>query len=204
MMAWLQGLVTWMGGLAQTPIGPVALFGLAFVEASVFPIPPDVLLLALDLIRPRESFLFAGICTMGSTLGGMFGYAIGRWGGRPLLGRFGSEQKILAIQRQFQRYDVWAVFVAGLTPIPYKVFAIGAGVFHLRFWRFVLVTICSRGLRFFLVSAVVFAFGEQANRFVRDYFEWFTIAMAALLIGGFVIVKWAAAHHAARDQSERS
>jgi membrane protein YqaA with SNARE-associated domain len=189
-MTWLRDLATWMVGWAETPAGPMALFGLAVAEASVFPLPPDILLLALAVLRPEQSFLFAAICTVGSTLGGVLGYAMGRWGGRPLLKRFVSERKILAIERQFQRYDVWAVFVAGFTPIPYKVFAIGAGVFHLHVWRFVLATVTSRGLRFFLVGAVVFLFGEAAGRLIRDYFEVFTIAFVILLIGGFVILRW--------------
>ena len=190
-MAWLRDLATWMAGLAETPVGPWGLFALAFAESSFFPLPPDLLLIALDLNTPERAFVFAAICTAGSTLGGMAGYGIGRWGGRPLLERLMAREKILAVQRQFQKHDVWAVAIAGFTPIPYKVFTIAGGVFHLRFWRFVLVSLVSRGMRFFLVSAVVFAFREQAKQLIREYFDLLTIGFVVLLIGGFLVVRWA-------------
>lgn len=185
-----------MVGLAQTPAGPLGLFGLAVAEASFFPIPPDLLLLALCLVRPSESFLFAAICTAGSTIGGMLGFAIGRWGGRPLLERLVSAEKILLVERQFKKHDVWAIAIAGFTPIPYKLFTIAGGAFRLRFWRFVIVSVCSRGARFFLVATVVYVFGEQANRLVRDYFNILTIGFAILLIGGFLVLRLAGRRYA--------
>ncbi len=196
MLQWVHDLAQWMVGLAQTPAGPFGLFGLAMAEASFFPIPPDLLLLALCLVRPSESFLFAAICTAGSTLGGMLGFAIGRWGGRPLLKRLISAEKILFIERQFQKHDVWAVAIAGFTPIPYKLFTIAGGAFRLRFWRFAIASVCSRGARFFLVATVVYLFGEQANRLVRDYFDVLTVGFAILLIGGFLVLRLAGRRYA--------
>ena len=196
MLQWVHDLAQWMVGLAQTPAGPLGLFGLAVAEASFFPIPPDLLLLALCLIRPSESFLFAAICTAGSTIGGMLGFAIGRWGGRPLLERLVSAEKILLVERQFKKHDVWAIAIAGFTPIPYKLFTIAGGAFRLRFWRFVIVSVCSRGARFFLVATVVYVFGEQANRLVRDYFNILTMGFAILLIGGFLVLKLAGRRYA--------
>ena len=197
MLQWVHDLAQWMVGLAQTPAGPVGLFGLAVAEASFFPIPPDLLLLALCLVRPSESFLFAAICTAGSTVGGMLGFAIGRWGGRPLLERLVSAEKILLIERQFHKHDVWAVAIAGFTPIPYKLFTIAGGAFRLHFWRFAIVSVCSRGARFFLVATVVYVFGEQANRLVRDYFDVLTVGFAILLIGGFLVLRLAGRRYAA-------
>ena len=197
MWQWVHDLGQWMVGLAQTPAGPLGLFGLAAAEASFFPLPPDLLLLALCLVRPSESFLFAAICTAGSTLGGMLGFAIGRWGGRPLLERLVSAEKILLIERQFQKHDVWAVAVAGFTPIPYKLFTIAGGAFRLHFWRFAIASVCSRGARFFLVATVVYVFGEQANRLVRDYFDVLTVGFAILLIGGFLVLRLAGRRYAA-------
>lgn len=191
-MEWLRDLAGWMVGWAQTPAGPLALLALAAAEASFFPLPPDLLLLALDLLEPERGFVFAAICTVGSTLGGVAGYAAGRWGGRPLLTRVVSAPKILFIEQQFHRYDVWAIAIAGFTPIPYKLFTIAGGVFRLRFWRFVLASALSRGARFFLVSATVFVFGAQAKRLIQDYFEAFTLGFVVLLVGGFFVVKWAA------------
>ncbi len=197
MLQWVHDLAQWVVGLAQTPAGPLGLFGLAVAEASFFPIPPDLLLLALCLARPSDSFSFAAICTAGSTIGGMLGFAIGRWGGRPLLERLLSAEKILFIERQFQKHDVWAVAIAGFTPIPYKLFTIAGGAFRLNFWRFVIVSVCSRGARFFLVATVVYVFGEQANRLVRDYFDVLTVVFAILLIGGFLVLRLAGRRYAA-------
>ena len=190
-MGWIRELAVWMTALAETSAGPWALFWLSLAEASFFPLPPVLLLLALDVLNPPRSFVFAAICTAGSTVGGMLGYAIGRWGGQPMLRRMVSETGILNIQQRFQQYDVWAVGLAGFTPIPYKVFTIAAGTFQLRFWRFVLVSVFSRGARFFLVSGLVYAFGQQAKELLKQYFNLFTIAFAVLLIGGFVVVRWA-------------
>ncbi len=197
MLQWVHDLAQWMVGLAQTPAGPLSLFGLAVAEASFFPIPPDLLLLALCLVRPSESFLFAAICTAGSTVGGMLGFAIGRWGGRPLLERLVSAEKILLVERQFQKHDVWAVAIAGFTPLPYKLFTIAGGAFRLHFWRFAIVSVCSRGARFFLVATVVYIFGEQANRLVRDYFDVLTVGFAILLIGGFLVLRLVGRRYAA-------
>ena len=198
MVVWLRDLAAWMIGLAESPAGPIALFGLAFAEASVFPIPPDILLLGLDLLKPERSFIYAAICTAGSTMGGIAGYAIGRWGGRPILKRLFPAERILAIEGWFQSYDVWAVAVAGFTPIPYKIFTIAAGVFRLDVRRFAIASFISRGARFFLVSACVFAFGEQAKRFIQEYFEIFTIGFIVLLIGGFLVVRWITRSHLLR------
>jgi len=188
-MAWIHELAAWMVGLANSPGAPWALVGVAFAEASFFPLPPDLLLIALGLGNPEQSFFLAALCTVGSTCGGAFGYWIGRWGGRPLLRRLMSQERIAAVERQFQRYDMWAVGIAGFTPIPYKVFTIASGAFRLRFWRFVLVSACSRGARFFLVAAVVAFFGAQAAGWLREYFNWFTIGFVVLLIGGALAVR---------------
>lgn len=190
MMQWFHHLAQWMIGLAETSAGPWSLFGLAAAEACFFPIPPDLLLLALDLVSPDRAFLFAGICTAGSVLGGAVGYAIGRWGGRPVLSRLVAAETIQGIQQQFQRYDAWAILIAGFTPIPYKVFTVAAGVFYLDFWRFMLASLCARGGRFFLVSTIVFIYREQARRVFEDYFEMFTIGFVVLLVGGFLFLRW--------------
>lgn len=190
-MEWIHTLASWMIGLADSPAAALSLFGLATAESIFFPLPPDLLLLALDVVHPEKSFFYAAVCTAGSTIGGAIGFAIGRWGGRPLLERWVSKERILYIEERFQRYDVWAVFIAGLTPIPYKVFTISSGAFRLRFWRFVLASVCSRGLRFFLVSGCVMYFGEDAKTILKEYFNIFTIGFVILLVGGFFVIKWA-------------
>ena len=178
-----------MVGLAHTPVGDRALFGLAVAESVCFPLPPDLLLLALSFLNPQRSWDLAALCTLGSALGGVLGYALGRFGGRPVVERFVSAKTLLSIERQFQKYDVWAIAIAGFTPIPYKVFTISGGLFRIHFWRFVWVSLFSRGARFFLVAAIVVMVGEPARRFLQDSFEWVTVAFMVLLVGGFLVLK---------------
>lgn len=175
----IDGLVAWMLGWAESPYGVWALFFIAFAESSFFPIPPDVLLIAMGLAAPEKSMLFASVCTAGSTLGGMAGYGIGRWGGKPLLERFVSEQRTRKVHDWFQKYEAWAIGIAGFTPVPYKVFTIAAGVFWVSFWRFVVVSFLSRGARFFLVSGLIALYGEEMKVFIEKYFNLGTLAVMA-------------------------
>ena len=185
----MTGLVDWVLGWAQSPSGAAALFVLAFAESSFFPIPPDVLLIALALLRPEMAFKLALICAAGSVLGGMFGYLIGWVGGRPLLHKLFSESKIEVVKRAFEKYEVWAIAVAGFTPVPYKVFTLSAGTFEMPFKPFALVSALSRSARFFLVAAAIFIWGESVKHLIERYFNWFSIIFMILLIGGFVLVK---------------
>jgi membrane protein YqaA with SNARE-associated domain len=184
----LKALYLWTIGWADGPYGVPALFFLAFAEASFFPLPPDVLLIALGLGRPENALWYAAVCTAGSTIGGMLGYGIGRVGGRPLLDRFVAREKTLRIHRAFERYEAWAIGIAGFTPIPYKVFTISAGAFWINFPRFVLASLLSRGARFFLVGTLIMLYGEQVRHLIERYFNWFTILFVALLGGGFWLV----------------
>ena len=120
----MSGLIQWVIAWSQTPSSVAALFVLAFAESSFFPVPPDVLLIAMALIRPREAFVFALVCSAGSLFGGMFGYFLGWLGGRPLLHRLFSEAKIKMVRDAYEKYEVWAIGIAGFTPIPYKVFTL--------------------------------------------------------------------------------
>jgi len=185
----IGGLIDWMTGWAQSPSGETALFMLAFAESSFFPIPPDVLLIAMAILRPEMAFKLALICSVGSVLGGMFGYLIGWVGGRPLLHKFFSESKIQVVKSAFEKYEVWAIAVAGFTPIPYKVFTLSAGAFEIPFKPFALVSAVSRSARFFLVAAGIYFWGESVRHLIEEYFNWLSLAFMILLIGGFVLVK---------------
>ena len=187
-MDFLRDLVEWTAAWANSPFAGAALFIVAFVEASFFPIPPDVLMIPLALARTTQALIFAAIATAGSTLGGTFGFFIGDKGGRPLLRRFFKREKVDMVQRYYRRYDVWAVGVAGFTPIPYKLFSISAGAFGLDFKRFLLATIVGRGSRFFLVGLVIALFGEPVKALLDAYFEVAVIAFAVLLVGGIYVV----------------
>lgn len=186
----LTKLTNWTTSWASTPLGPGMLFVLSFAESSFFPIPPDFLLIALCMMKPELSFYLAGICTVGSVLGGMFGYFIGLKGGLPILRKFFSEDKIEAVHKYFDKYEAWAIGVAAFTPIPYKVFSISAGAFYVNFKIFVLMSILGRGGRFFLVAGVFYFFGEEIKKYLFKYFDIFTIFFIGALVLGFYALKF--------------
>ncbi|MEE9591626.1 MAG: YqaA family protein, partial [Thermodesulfobacteriota bacterium] len=151
----MKRLYTWVLSWAHTPYGSIALFVLAFTESSFFPIPPDVLLIALAISIPLRSFRYAIVCSIGSLLGGIFGYFIGymlmETIGFRIIEFYHFKDNYEYIQHLYREYDAWAVGIAGFTPIPYKVFTITAGAFKIDFWVFSLVSAISRAARFFIV-----------------------------------------------------
>lgn len=185
----LHDMLYWVESFAATPHGVWALLLISFVESSVFPIPPDVLLIALCLGAPEQSMWFALICTVGSVLGGALGYGLGKWGGRPLLLRMFNAKRVQAVENYYDRYNAWATGIAGLTPIPYKIFTIGGGVFAVNFKVFMIASLLSRGLRFFVVAAVIQIWGEPMRAFIDEYLGMLTIAFVVLLIGGVWLVR---------------
>ncbi|RJQ50144.1 MAG: DedA family protein [Nitrospiraceae bacterium] len=193
-MRYLKKLYDWVIHWGQTPYAVPALFLLAFCESSFFPIPPDVLLITMAISLPKKSFKYALICTVGSVLGGMFGYVIGLKLmdsiGIPVLNLYGAMEKYNYIQSMYMQYDAWAVGIAGFTPIPYKVFTIAAGAFKIDFFVFVIASIVGRAGRFFLVAAFIYSFGPSIKVFIDKYFNLLTFAFFGLLVLGFVIVKY--------------
>ncbi|MBE0596923.1 MAG: DedA family protein [Desulfuromonadales bacterium] len=196
-MRLLRRLYDWVLHWAHTPYGIPALFLLAFAESSFFPIPPDVLLIALCLSLPTHAFRFAAIAAVGSVLGGIAGYGIGigLWEVvSPLFFRYVpgfTEEGFVHVQRLFATYDFWTVFTAGFTPIPYKVITIGAGVFKINFPIFVFASAVGRSLRFFLVAWLIHRYGPPVREFIDRYFNWLTIVFMVLLVGGFLLIKYA-------------
>lgn len=194
-MKLLRRLYHWVLHWADTPYGPLALFLLAFAESSIFPIPPDVLLIALAMGLPKKSFRFAAICTVGSVMGGIAGYFIGYqfWNmvGNFFLTHIFPEAFFNRVLTLYHDNAFLSIFISGFTPIPYKVFTISAGVFKLNFATFVTASIRGRGLRFFLVSTTIFYFGPPMKKLIEKYFELFTILFTILLIGGFILIKYA-------------
>jgi membrane protein YqaA with SNARE-associated domain len=203
-MEFLRDLVEWTISWAATPYGGLALFLIAFAESSFFPVPPDVLLIPLALARTSWALVFAAIATAGSTLGGILGFYIGLKGGRPLLKRFFKAEKVALVQDYYRRYDVWAVSIAGFTPIPYKIFSISAGAFGLDLKRFILATILGRGGRFFLVGLVILVFGEPVKALLDQYFDLAVVAFTVLLIGGFLVVNLLARRGARKAEATSS
>jgi membrane protein YqaA with SNARE-associated domain len=181
----LSQLLQWVEAFAATSYGGWALFGLAFLESSIFPVPPDVLLIALCLGRPDLSFWFAAICAVGSVLGGMAGYALGYFGGRPLLLRMFDAEKVQAVQRYYDKYNAWATGIAGLTPLPYKLFTISGGAFAINFKVFLIASAISRTARFMMVAGLIYVLGDTAKTFIEEYLNVLTIAFVVLLVLGF-------------------
>lgn len=167
-------------------VTPLNLFVVSFIEAVFFPIPPDVVLIPLVLMRPEGGLLYATVATIGSVLGACVGYFLGLKGGQPILRRFASVERLDQVKRLLDRYDVWAIAIAGFTPVPYKVFAVAAGVFDLSLHRFLIVSLLSRGARFGLIAGTLMLYGAQMADFISQHFEWLTIGfMAALLLGAW-------------------
>lgn len=171
----------------------MALFLVAFAESSVFPIPPDVLLIALAIGAPRRALWFAALSTVGSVLGGMLGYLIGlkfyELLGRPIIEFYSAQERYLRVKELYDRYDSVAVAVAGFTPIPYKVFTIAAGAFEIHFPTFVVASLAGRGGRFFLVGLLILRFGREIRYFLDRYFNWLTVVFVVLLVGGFFFLR---------------
>jgi membrane protein YqaA with SNARE-associated domain len=190
----LRRLYDWVLHWAETPYGAWALFLLAFCESSFFPIPPDILLIALAVSIPKKSLRYALICSAGSVLGGCFGYLIG-WQfmssiGEQIINFYGLTDKFEYIQTLYTSYDAWAIGIAGFTPIPYKVFTISAGAFNINFSVFVIASIISRSARFFLVGGLIYLFGPSIRTFIDQYFNILASAFVILLIAGFAIIKY--------------
>ena len=190
----LRRLYDWVLHWAATPYGTWALFLLAFAESSFFPIPPDVLLIALCVARPDRSLRYALVCAVGSIFGGCLGYLIG-WQfmdtvGSRIVDFYGLTQKVAYIETLYNTYDAWAVGIAGFTPIPYKVFTIAAGMFKIDFTVFVLASAVSRSARFFLVGGLIYLFGPRIQRFIDRYFNLLAVTFTVLLVGSFVLIKY--------------
>jgi len=191
----MRKLYDWVLHWAETPYGAPALFLLAMAESSFFPIPPDPLLIALCLGVPALSLRFALSATIASVVGGIIGYGIGAGAWTLLQDWFFayvpgvSAESFARVQDLYARYDFWAVFLAGLTPIPYKVFTLSSGVFSINFGVFVLASVLSRGLRFFVLAGLIYRFGRPITRFIDRYFNLLVWVFGLLLVGGFLVIE---------------
>ncbi len=193
----IKRLYAWVLHWADTRYGLPALVLIAFVESSFFPIPPDVLLIALCMGAPKRSLTFAFWCSLGSVLGGMLGYYIGyaaeplgRWIIFDLLHYGSAWEKVAELYGQ---NAFLAIVTAAFTPVPYKVFTIAAGVFHeqVSIWTLIGASIIGRSGRFFLVAGTIYFFGPPVKRLLDKYLEVFTLIFMVLLIGSFVLLKYA-------------
>jgi len=189
----LRRLKAWVEGYADKPHAEWALFIIAFAESSFFPIPPDVLLIAMAVIVPKRAFRYALVCSIGSVLGGVFGYFLG-WAffetiGQPILQLYGAMGHYETVKQLYSEHAFWAILSAAFTPVPYKVFTIAAGTFEVSIWTLIGASIIGRSARFFLVAGLFYFFGASIKKFIDKYFEILTILFLVLLVGGFVVIR---------------
>ena len=190
----VRRLYDWVVGWADSPYGLIALFLIALVESSVFPIPPDVLLLALAFGAPRKAFRFAIVCALGSVVGALVGYAIGVFFfdtvGMWVVQTYGLEQKMEIVKQHYSENAFGALLLAGFTPIPFKLFTIVSGMMKIPISTLLVASAISRTARFMMVAAFVYFLGDKAKVFIDKYFDALTVIFTILLIGGFVLLKF--------------
>jgi membrane protein YqaA with SNARE-associated domain len=180
--------------IAAGPNALAALLVVSFAESSFFPIPPDILLIPMILARPHQAFRLAALCTLASVAGGLLGYAIGYFLfdaiGRPVLEFYKAMGSYEALKAGFAEWGVWIIIIKGMTPIPYKLITIASGVAQFDLIAFILASIVSRSIRFFLVAALLWYFGDAARQFIERRLTLVTTVFAVALVGGFVVLTY--------------
>lgn len=190
----LRRLYDWTLSLASGRHAEKTLAGVSFVESSFFPIPPDILLIPMIIARPDRAWRLAFIATVSSVIGGFFGYAIGYFlfeaVGQPILQFYGIVDKYDELRHLFDEWGAWIIIVKGMTPIPYKFLTITSGALHFDLAVFALASVVSRGLRFFLVAALLWKFGAPIRDFIEKRLTLVLTLSLVILIGGFVVIKY--------------
>jgi membrane protein YqaA with SNARE-associated domain len=190
----IRALYDWTLRLAETRYAMWALAIVAFIESSVFPIPPDVLMIPMVLARPRRAWEIAALTTTASVLGGLAGYWIGASlydaVGRPVLEFYGKEAYFAEFRDRYNDFGAWAVLIAGVTPFPYKVITILSGTTGLSLGVFLVASIVARGVRFFLVAALLWKFGPPIRTFIERRLGLMFTVFCVLLVGGFVVLRY--------------
>ena len=180
--------------LAAHPKAGAALFGVSFAESSFFPIPPDVMLIPMVLADRAKAWIYATICTIGSVLGGIAGYAIGFFLfesiGTAVLNFYGYMEKFTSFADTYNEQGIWIVLAAGLTPLPYKIFTIASGLTSMNVFAFTAASIVARGIRFFAVSGLLYWFGPPIREFIEKRFGLVVSVFFIFLIGGFIAIKY--------------
>jgi len=180
--------------LSAQPNAIWALAAISFIESSFFPIPPDILLIPMVLAARTKWLKIACVCTLASVMGGIFGYGIGYYFyesiGRPLLDFYGYTAKFENFQLRYNTYGAWIVFIAGVTPFPYKVITIASGLTHLDLATFTGASVLARGLRFFVVAALLWWIGPPIRNFIEKRLGLILSVFVILLIGGFFTIKF--------------
>ncbi|KNX43187.1 SNARE associated Golgi protein [Roseovarius tolerans] len=190
----IRSLYDWTLRMAEHRHALWVLACVSFIESSVFPIPPDVLMIPMILARPSRAWLIAGIALVSSVLGGMLGYGIGAFAyqeiGQPILAALGKGDAMVAFSTRFNDFGFWAVLTAGVTPFPYKVITIMSGWTAMPLGTFIATSILARGIRFFLVAALLWKFGTPVRDFIERRLGLMTILFVLLLFGGFYATRF--------------
>jgi membrane protein YqaA with SNARE-associated domain len=184
-----QSLYQWTLRLSESPRAAWALAAIAFAESSVFPIPPDVILVPMSLAKPKAAWRYAAICTIASVIGGMVGYFIGymlyETVGQWLINLYGYGTKMDVVREAYAKWGALFILVKGLTPIPYKLVTIVSGLLEYNFALFVVLSLITRGARFFILAALLNRFGDQARALLDKHFGLFMVAILAFIVLGF-------------------
>ena len=190
----LRKMYDWVLSWAHKKYSSFALFILAFSESSFFPVPPDVLQIALSVSKPKKSFFYALIASVGSVLGAVLGYFIGFFlfdtVGNWIINSLGYHAQFQTVGNLYNKYAFLAILVSAFTPIPFKVFTIAAGFWKVGLMPLILAAAVGRSARFFLVAALLYFFGPKMKEFIDKYFNCLTIIFFVLMIGGFLVVKY--------------
>lgn len=190
----IRRLYDWTLSLAAGSRAPAALGSVSFVESSFFPIPPDILLIPMVIARREKAWWYALLCTVTSVVGGILGYLIGMFlfeqVAEPILTFYGKMDKFDEFSAVFNHWGWWFVFIAGLTPFPYKVITIASGVAGLSLPIFIVASIVSRGLRFFIVAGLLYFFGPPIKEFIEKRLGLMFTLFVVLLVGGFILLRY--------------
>jgi len=188
----LRRLYDWTISLASTRYAVWAMAAVSFVESSFFPIPPDVLLIPLIIARRDRAWYFATVATISSVLGGFLGYAIGYFAfdsiGQPVLQFYGVMDRYDALRHLYEEWGAWIIIIKGATPIPFKLVTIASGAFHFDLWTFAICALISRGIRFFVIAALLWKFGEPIRDFIERRLTLVFSLGVVVLVGGFLLV----------------
>ncbi|MDD2326013.1 MAG: DedA family protein [Alphaproteobacteria bacterium] len=191
-MSPVRSLYDWTLRQAEGPYASFVLFAVAFAESSFFPIPPDVLLLPMTLARRERAWRYALICTLGSVIGGLLGYAIGALlyesVGQWIIQTYHMQEAFQRFHDEFNEWGVYVILAKGLTPIPFKLVTIASGVAALPLVPFVLAAVVTRAARFYLVAGLVRKFGEPIRTFVEKYLNWVALGILVVIVFGFWLV----------------
>ena len=183
-----QRMISW----SKHPKAPYFLAGISFAESSFFPIPPDIMLISMGLVRPKSVWQYAFITTLFSVLGGILGYLIGIYAIElmlPFIKSIGYFERYQQVQQCFNQYGVGFVIIAGFTPIPYKLFTIAAGALNMALLPFVLASVLGRGMRFYLVAMLMYHKGEAIEKQLSKHIEWLSWFLVAVIALVYIVAK---------------